>query len=303
MSFAGHVFDMIRRSKEDRQYLKNFRNRTKEGKDPYKSRVPDISVEEFEEIKRQTKEKKERDERYFRKMMFIVITASLLILLFLVIIFLTSCNGKTSPPDPAEEANQAKAWAYYEEAINTRGISFTEKDSLLKSLSLLDSAISIDPENRAFYFFKHECLTMLGEYAEALQVAKRSEELKPGSPEIKAMVGIDYYLNGDSVSGRMKMLESDSLWNIALDTVNPKNILRYLHILANKASGLKCLGQEEQANAVLEKITGDPVFDEYAEVRNSFDTFFRNNADKDFLEYMLAEIKKSNIFQLSKSQQ
>lgn len=293
MSFAGHVFDMIRRNKEDRQRLKDLR--TKDNRIKYKSRVPDVSVEELEEVNRLTREKEEQDACYFRRMMFAVIAAFLLILLFLVTIFFTSCSGgKADPPDP-EEANRAKAWAYYEEAESVGRSPFVERDSLLKALSLLDSAISLDPENRAFYFLKHNCMLSLGRYAEALQVEKRLEELKPGSPDIRSMVGMNYYLNGDSLSGRRKMLEADSLWSIAMDTVSRENVLLYFTVVASKAFGLKCLEMEDQANAIWEQLIKDPILDEYEEAVIGIDTLFRSYSGKEFLEYMLSEVREREI--------
>lgn len=48
MSFAGHVFDMIRRNKEDREKLDQLRGRGKDARSRYSSHIPDISAEEYD---------------------------------------------------------------------------------------------------------------------------------------------------------------------------------------------------------------------------------------------------------------
>ena len=53
MSFAGHVFDMIRRNKEDREKLSQLRGKGKDMRTKYSSHIPDISVEEYEKINQQ----------------------------------------------------------------------------------------------------------------------------------------------------------------------------------------------------------------------------------------------------------
>lgn len=64
MSFAGHVFDMIRRNKEDREKLSQLRGKGKDMRTKYSSHIPDISVEEYEKINQQLKER-ERDEQTY----------------------------------------------------------------------------------------------------------------------------------------------------------------------------------------------------------------------------------------------
>lgn len=81
MSFAGHVYDMIRRNKEDREKLRQLRKHGVDGRVTYSSRIPHISVEEFEQIKEQTKERERQEKRYFYRIALLLLCAALAILL------------------------------------------------------------------------------------------------------------------------------------------------------------------------------------------------------------------------------
>lgn len=210
--------------------------------------------------------------------------------------FLCQCDSKnTRKPDPVEEANQAKAMALYEEAFNLSITPFPQRDSLVQAIVLLDSAILFDPTDKWLYFLKNHCQTSLGEYKEALQTVRKMEELLPGSADTKYTVGIAYYLNDDPASGQVKFREADSLWNLALDTVSPQNEMVLLHILINKASVLKCLGEEEEASKVLKRLLEEPVLDKYEEMLQNIDSLFNSRSEEGYLEYLLSEIKKNRI--------
>lgn len=86
MSFAGHVYDMIRRNKEDREKLRQLRKPGVDGRLNYSSRIPDISVEEFEQIQEQTKERERQEKRYFFRIAWLFFCIALVIL-FMIIIF------------------------------------------------------------------------------------------------------------------------------------------------------------------------------------------------------------------------
>lgn len=89
MSFAGHVFDMIRRNKEDREALKRLRNRSKDMRERYmggNSSLPDISAEEFEEIDRQVKEREQQEKSYFFRTRLLILCIALVILLLVWLI-------------------------------------------------------------------------------------------------------------------------------------------------------------------------------------------------------------------------
>lgn len=89
MSFAGHVYDMIRRNKEDREALKRLRDRTKDMRERYwggKYPLPDISAEELEEINRQMQEReeKERNDFFRAKLWMFCIAIGVLLVVWLI---------------------------------------------------------------------------------------------------------------------------------------------------------------------------------------------------------------------------
>ncbi len=86
MSFAGHVFDMIRRNKEDREMLRQLRDRGKDTRAKYSSQLPDISVEEFDRINRQVKEREQDEQKYFLQIKYVILLATLAAFILLWII-------------------------------------------------------------------------------------------------------------------------------------------------------------------------------------------------------------------------
>jgi len=92
MSFAGHVFDMIRRSKENRNLLNARRERTKEMKEKrmnsgLSQTLPDVTLEELETYKRESLKKKDADSRYILKMGLLFLLIAVMILLFIWFLF------------------------------------------------------------------------------------------------------------------------------------------------------------------------------------------------------------------------
>ena len=65
MGGEGHMLDMIRRLKEGRDSANLRRARTNERMKRLQTKVPDTTPEEMGRIIRQSKEKKEADDRYF----------------------------------------------------------------------------------------------------------------------------------------------------------------------------------------------------------------------------------------------
>lgn len=86
MSFAGHVFDMIRRNKEDREMLRQLRDRGKDTRAKYASQLPDISVEEFDRINRQVKEREQDEQKHFLQIKYVILLAALAAFILLWII-------------------------------------------------------------------------------------------------------------------------------------------------------------------------------------------------------------------------
>lgn len=86
MSFAGHVFDMIRRNKEDREKLNQLRGRGKDARGRYSSYIPDISAEEYEEINQQLEKREQDERRYISRIKFFFLIAALVVIAVLWVI-------------------------------------------------------------------------------------------------------------------------------------------------------------------------------------------------------------------------
>lgn len=85
MSFAGHVYDMIRRNKENRELLEVRRERYKatrkkmsESSSP--SSLPPVTPEEFGRIDRELKEKRNHEQKYALQMKILFLGIGLLAL-------------------------------------------------------------------------------------------------------------------------------------------------------------------------------------------------------------------------------
>lgn len=88
MSFAGHVFDMIRRSKESRETLDRLRERTREARKKYigtgEPKEPEITLEELLRIERQLKEREAQEQRYRIRVTILIIGISAIIALLTI---------------------------------------------------------------------------------------------------------------------------------------------------------------------------------------------------------------------------
>jgi len=87
MSFAGHVFDMIRRNKEDREKLSQLRGKGKDMHTKYSSHIPDISVEEYEKINQQLKERERNEQIYISRIKLFALAAIIAIVMLSWILF------------------------------------------------------------------------------------------------------------------------------------------------------------------------------------------------------------------------
>lgn len=89
MSFAGHVYDMIRRSKESRETLERLRQRTKEARMKYigdgnHPKEPEISLEELLKIERQLKEKEAEEYRFRFRITTLFVSIGIITILLLI---------------------------------------------------------------------------------------------------------------------------------------------------------------------------------------------------------------------------
>lgn len=87
MSSIGHVSDMIRRSKENRELLNLRRERAKDIQTKYTSHLPDTTVEEFNKMNKKLKERETKEQYYIFKMKFIFFCIFVGIVLLLWVIF------------------------------------------------------------------------------------------------------------------------------------------------------------------------------------------------------------------------
>ena len=87
MSFAGHVFDMIRRNKEDREKLSQLRGKGKDMRTKYSSHIPDISVEEYEKLNQQLKERERNEQIYISRIKLFALAAIIAIVMLSWILF------------------------------------------------------------------------------------------------------------------------------------------------------------------------------------------------------------------------
>ena len=87
MSFAGHVFDMIRRNKEDREKLSQLRGKGKDMRTKYSSHIPNISVEEYEKINQQLKEREKNEQTYISRIKLFALAAIIAIVMLSWILF------------------------------------------------------------------------------------------------------------------------------------------------------------------------------------------------------------------------
>ena len=89
MSFAGHVYDMIRRSKESRETLERLRERTREARRKYigdgnHPKEPEISLEELLRIERQLKDKEAEESRFRFRATILITSIGIIIILLLI---------------------------------------------------------------------------------------------------------------------------------------------------------------------------------------------------------------------------
>lgn len=88
MSFAGHVFDMIRKDKEYREMRNLRKERIKGNRKTYlgkgkPTQKPNITIEQFEQIRQQTKEREQQEQHYIFKTT-ILITGIVTVVLLLL---------------------------------------------------------------------------------------------------------------------------------------------------------------------------------------------------------------------------
>ncbi|MCD8194490.1 MAG: hypothetical protein LUD74_08110 [Tannerellaceae bacterium] len=92
MSFAGHVFDMIRRDKENRELRNRRRERRKDMQETYlhgekTDEQPSVTPEELEDINRRLKERELQEQRYRSRVLLAIAGVAFLLILVLLAVF------------------------------------------------------------------------------------------------------------------------------------------------------------------------------------------------------------------------
>lgn len=92
MSFAGHVFDMIRRNKEDRDRLNQRRERTNENRKKNLEKMTsydlsNITTEDLELIQRQTEERNREHQSKTLQMSYLILLLVFVLALVSLVIF------------------------------------------------------------------------------------------------------------------------------------------------------------------------------------------------------------------------
>lgn len=90
MSYAGHVFDMIRRYKENRQIIGRHRDDAKERiKKSHERNSPprkwDLNVENLGKIRKETEAKKQKEQSYYGWIIIMVFGVGVIIYFILVL--------------------------------------------------------------------------------------------------------------------------------------------------------------------------------------------------------------------------
>lgn len=218
-------------------------------------------------------------------------------LLVLTIILFTSCGNENSnnKGGATDSIKKESAPKYVKRVQNLEIIPTTEKDSIQNAINLLDSAIVVNSKDSKALLLKQSYQTWLGEYENALKTIKILETLKPYDPELKSKEGLLYLLKGNNKSAKIALMQSDSLWNIRLDTISQNSDWGLLGILMGKAANLKLLGKEKQANNVYRRILKDSIFDktEYKGMKKIIDSLFLNQTKEEFYNYLVRGLKNN----------
>jgi len=133
-------------------------------------------------------------------------------------------------------------------------ISYMNRDSTQRAISLLDKATSIDSNYFLGYYNKRIFQTGLKQYNDAIKTTFDLIRIKPFANDLYMTGGLLYELTGDTVSAKKYFEKSLSICNSILDTMKSNNS-SYEIVAGNKAINLKMLGKEEEADKFLEVLS------------------------------------------------
>lgn len=218
--------------------------------------------------------------------------------LILSIFFLTACGKNTSTSKSTTETDiKEEALNYYNRAMDLHAEFVTERDTVIKAIALLDSAIIYQPDYISAYFSKQFYLIRLGKYEEALKTVESLETLTPDNTDIKLTTGLLYLLCQEKDAAEAKFQQANSLLAIRLDTISTTNKLDYLNILMNKALVLKFLQKEEEADKLFYKILNDSTFntEPYNDVRHFIESNYLHKSKEEVYSFFVEKLKENEL--------
>ncbi|WP_157698919.1 tetratricopeptide repeat protein [Bernardetia litoralis] len=163
------------------------------------------------------------------------------------LLFLFSCTNKVEENEIKKEAIQLS-----EKALQVSQ-SFTNKDSLLKAITLLDKALEIEPNYSVALNNKAGFQIQVGQIDEAIDTYKRIEKIKPDNEQIKLMLGMLHYTKGDTNLANKKYNEVNQLCQKKLDKWFNDSEEEFI-IKTDKAIVLKFLNREKEANELFRSV-------------------------------------------------
>lgn len=166
---------------------------------------------------------------------------------FLFLILFVGCKTQSAkyPLPPLSEKLNFKAMELVRYVDN--------EDSCKKALSLLDSATNMDKDNFLAYYNKIAFLCSLREFGKAITAIDNAIRLKPEAHDLYLISGILHRKTNDTILAQQLFLNSLSICNKALDTMNSANS-DYMMLEANRILLHVMLNDRKKANYFLKKL-------------------------------------------------
>ncbi|MEX6690667.1 hypothetical protein QTN47_24385 [Danxiaibacter flavus] len=127
------------------------------------------------------------------------------------------------------------------------------EDSCRKALSLLDSATNIDKNNFLAYYNKVAFLCSLREFRKAITAIDNASRIKPEAHDLYLISGILHRKTNDTIVAQQLFLNSLSICDKALDTMNSTNS-DYMMLQSNRILLHVMLNDRKKATYLLNKL-------------------------------------------------
>jgi tetratricopeptide (TPR) repeat protein len=126
-------------------------------------------------------------------------------------------------------------------------------DSSSKAVTLLDSATAIDSNHFLGYYNKLMFFDQLKQYDRSVSTINKLIQMRPYAYDLYFTGGMIYHKASDTAKSIDCFRKSLQICNIVLDTMKSRS-LDYLTLVITKASVLKILRNNEDAELVLRKL-------------------------------------------------